>query len=663
MRLYWVCTLFCVLIHAQTQANPLTQVVCKNETWKPVCGANQFLYIVHADYSRQDNVTCLDGSAILTLNCYGDVTSSVRSKCEGLQTCSLSGFSSGLFGIPNPCEGTLKYFNVTWYCGTRNYALTEKKEYVCDSMWIPKCQFGVLQINSASYGNSNVSNCNVSPQTPCDFDVTQTIVQKCDNQTFCVVNITKDIATLPNSCDSSAKYLTVDWQCKPDVPLWNPIPGTEDYSGKLNFVTIGDWGGVEVFPYTTYIQTRVAPSIAKIAAQVNSSFVISLGDNFYTFGVKSSTDTRWRDTWENVFTHESLQTPWYSIAGNHDWYGNVYAQLDYSKLPSQMGKKQWLFPTLSYDIVKPIPGTDRTVHFIFVDTFHMTTESHGSVPVNAAHAKYTLDWLNYTLFYSTSHWKFIMTHYPMYSCSSHGPNAEIQSKLGPILDKYKIDLYMTGHDHNQQHLTITNTPSNTVTHHFVIGGGHNSDNRNSNLGRLAANTLKFYHPPTPFSRVDTSCPTNVIDGTGYWTARCPLSRPTIRYAGFGVRNDSSLSCFTSKSLCEIDVTSKVSSLCATSSCIIDNITMAGLGITNNTCNFSSTTPNYLFVNWSCTVDQGGFAQMSLNDTVATVSIYNDAALLLYQTQIVKTVSAELPATPVTGFYPVSYLLQSINQSS
>ena len=40
-------------------------------------------------------------------------------------------------------------------------------------------------------------------------------------------------------------------------------------------------------------------------------------------------------TFEDIFYQDSLQVPWYVIAGNHDYYGSVEAQIGYSKISSR----------------------------------------------------------------------------------------------------------------------------------------------------------------------------------------------------------------------------------------------------------------------------------------------------------------------------------------
>ncbi len=108
-------------------------------------------------------------------------------------------------------------------------------------------------------------------------------------------------------------------------------------NGTLPFLVIGDWGGQTHLPYTTEDELACAKQMGMIAERISSSFVLALGDNFYEEGIPTDAyDKRFQETFEDVFTHPSLQTPWYVIAGNHDWRGNITAELEYTKL-----SKRW----------------------------------------------------------------------------------------------------------------------------------------------------------------------------------------------------------------------------------------------------------------------------------------------------------------------------------
>ena len=78
----------------------------------------------------------------------------------------------------------------------------------------------------------------------------------------------------------------------------------------LNFTVLGDWGGSgSHYPYTTAVQLRTAELAEKVSARINSSFALGIGDNFYSYGVTSEHDKRFKFTYENVYTGPALQNP------------------------------------------------------------------------------------------------------------------------------------------------------------------------------------------------------------------------------------------------------------------------------------------------------------------------------------------------------------------
>ncbi|HTF80063.1 MAG TPA: metallophosphoesterase, partial [Cytophagales bacterium] len=100
------------------------------------------------------------------------------------------------------------------------------------------------------------------------------------------------------------------------------------------FFVIGDWGrnGEEN-------QTEVAKSMKWCAERIDPRFIISTGDNFYTYGVASIDDPQWMSSYENIYKGNALHIEWYPVLGNHDYLGNTQAQIDYTKK-----SRRWVMP-------------------------------------------------------------------------------------------------------------------------------------------------------------------------------------------------------------------------------------------------------------------------------------------------------------------------------
>jgi len=210
-------------------------------------------------------------------------------------------------------------------------------------------------------------------------------------------------------------------------------------------VSLGDWGAVNSD------QAGVAKQIGIHAGTFNATFLLALGDNFYGDGVSSDTDPQWTTTYRNVYTDPNLNIPWYALLGNHDHHmKRGQGEIDYyvNKRDSR-----WYCPALWYNFIYPIPGTTKTVEFIYMDT--VVSSGGDDSGVNKTQQQEQYLWINNTLKASQSDWILFAGHYPVYSAGEHGNTADLVSYLMPILEEYGVDTYFCGHDHTLQHLHDT----------------------------------------------------------------------------------------------------------------------------------------------------------------------------------------------------------------
>lgn len=212
------------------------------------------------------------------------------------------------------------------------------------------------------------------------------------------------------------------------------------------FHAVGDWG------YNNHSLHNVAQSMK----QLPTDFLALLGDNFYPFGVSSKRDKQWE-----MFEHNFGYLPCYAILGNHDYLQNPYAQIAYRS-------PFWNMPHNFYDMQR------GDCHFFFIDTHILApmtarrlTEDMGRpfVPIPLSLTQTHLQWLQKRLLDSRAKWKIVFGHIPIYSGGMHGDNPELQQNLLPILQKARVDMYISGHDHNMQHI------HRDGCHFFVLGSG------------------------------------------------------------------------------------------------------------------------------------------------------------------------------------------------
>ena len=219
-------------------------------------------------------------------------------------------------------------------------------------------------------------------------------------------------------------------------------------AGGLNFLVFGDWGR-----HGELDQLELAAQMGIAADAVKARFIISVGDNFYEDGVRSTDDPQWQTSFEDVYHYPSLQVPWIVALGNHDYRGNCDAQIAYSHL-----SQRWNMPARYFTQSRQIAAA-TSVDFFFLDTTPMV-RSYWHEPGYREHVRTQdvpkqLEWFKAALAASTAPWKIVIGHHPIYSGGGvlgHGDTRELIEEVLPLLKQYQVQAYFNGHDHNLQHL-------------------------------------------------------------------------------------------------------------------------------------------------------------------------------------------------------------------
>lgn len=256
-------------------------------------------------------------------------------------------------------------------------------------------------------------------------------------------------------------------------------PGAIDAAadaGALRFTVLGDWGwagqkagrnatpediaGLEKIGRG---ELSVAAAMGRFAAPNKPHLVLSVGDNFYSNGVKSVDDPRWESTFEKPFSAPDLQVPWYVALGNHDYRGSVPAQIEYSKK-----SPRWRMPARHHNFTQKAPdGT--TAEFFVLDTCPFAKGLHkgGHSDVAAQNADAQLAWLDKALDESKADWKILVGHHPIWTGGVRRDMYEqdLDKILPPLMKKHGVKVYFCGHEHDSQHI------ERDGIHNLLMGNG------------------------------------------------------------------------------------------------------------------------------------------------------------------------------------------------
>ena len=294
----------------------------------------------------------------------------------------------------------------------------------------------------------------------------------------------------------------------------------------LNFLAIGDWGKVnDAFK-------SVTAGMEKVAKENDAAFVVLLGDNFYTYGIHGDDHSRqFKTVFEDMYHGEKLQKiPFYAIAGNHDHYGNVSAQIAYTG-----DSERWVFPEYYYNKVFKIPGTNgKTLELILIDTvIGVGNTDHNKrrflQPPGPAHvptAEAQWNWLTKTLAASTADYIWVGGHYPVYSACRHGPTYQLISRLKPKLEQYGAH-YMAGHDHCQGHID-----EGRGVQYVVAGAGQECCYADTNKDHVPKNSIKFWMSGHHGSSYQ-SMPHGLKPKSGFASFKVSAHQMTVSYHSHG----------------------------------------------------------------------------------------------------------------------------------
>lgn len=253
----------------------------------------------------------------------------------------------------------------------------------------------------------------------------------------------------------------------PEFEILEKRPGDR----YIYFIAIGDQGTGEPG------QHRVARLMSEKALRDSLHFVLTLGDNIYDDGVRSANDPQWKTKFEEVYNLPGLDVPFYPTLGNHDYHKNRAAfQVAYARV-----NPKWKMPAKYYTFTRPL-DREHTVQFFALDTTPLVSKD---TPERQAQ----LQWLERELQASTATWKIAFGHHPVFSYGEHGHESRMIRDVRPLFEKYDVDLYICGHDHDRQLLKPV-----AGVHYVVSGTGAKSrDTEYGPLTVFAATNLGFVY--------------------------------------------------------------------------------------------------------------------------------------------------------------------------
>ncbi len=242
----------------------------------------------------------------------------------------------------------------------------------------------------------------------------------------------------------------------------------------LIFWVFGDWGS------GGKAQKKVAAAMGQKIDESGGDAVFALGDNFLGSGVRDVNDSQWNRKFENMYPAGQFDLPFWAVLGNHDYMGNPDAQVAYTGRTLKDGSTtRWNMPGRHWSTVFSSADGSVSVHVVGLDSQPVVSSRSGR--------KAELLWLDSVLAASSEPWIFVLGHHPVYSHGHYGDNKTMKKHLEPLFEKYGVDCYFNGHDHDLQLLK-----PGKRTMYVISGAG--SQTRKTKMGRnslFASSSLGF----------------------------------------------------------------------------------------------------------------------------------------------------------------------------
>ncbi|MBA3460253.1 MAG: metallophosphoesterase [Deltaproteobacteria bacterium] len=196
-------------------------------------------------------------------------------------------------------------------------------------------------------------------------------------------------------------------------------PGLEE---PLKFIAVGDTG----------TGGPAQQAILKRMTESPFDFVLVLGDLAYESGTAAQLQGKFFSIYKEVLRY----APIYPAIGNHERRtreGQPYFEAFVLPEPERYYSFDW-----------------GDVHFVAIDTTQRDTEQ--------------LVWLDKDLKQNKQPWVIVFGHHPMYTNSLRGPQLWIRQAFSKILTDNKVDLVLTGHEHQYERFRVAGV-------NFVVSGG------------------------------------------------------------------------------------------------------------------------------------------------------------------------------------------------
>ena len=255
-----------------------------------------------------------------------------------------------------------------------------------------------------------------------------------------------DDATLPVREDPAfraAYHSAVLKELEPDtVYAYRVGDGGHHWSEWLQFHTAAKANAPFRFIYMGDMQNQILSEASRTLRMAfrhagDAAFVIHAGDLIN----KHDSDAEWGE-WFASGGFLYGQTPQMPTPGNHEYVKDEKARAG-SSINGQW-RRQF---TLPENGPVDVPASRETNWYTDYQGLRLISIDSMQVDRDPVAQKAIVKWLDGLLAKNPSRWTVLFLHFPLFSSEPGRDNPKVRAALKPLIDKYKVDLVLQGHDH------------------------------------------------------------------------------------------------------------------------------------------------------------------------------------------------------------------------
>lgn len=289
----------------------------------------------------------------------------------------------------------------------------------------------------------------------------------------------------------NANYHSVTFQgLMPNTVYAYRVGDGEHWSEWLQFTTTGKSEDKLTFLYFGDVQTTIFPLWSRVVRQAyrqtpEARLALYAGDLVN----RANRDVEW-DDWFAAGSFIHGEIPVMPTPGNHD-----HADTDEGEdRISVFWQPQFTLPE------NGPKGLEESCYYTDVQGVRFISINTERYDVSKADRKSQREWLENLLANNPNRWTCVLMHHPIYSTKRNRDNKILRGDLKPIIDNYRVDLVLQGHDHTyvrgMENIPMENGKASGTMYVVSVSGPKMSDVFHADWMERTAGHTQLFHVVT-----------------------------------------------------------------------------------------------------------------------------------------------------------------------